>query len=464
MRVNVLARHDRELDEHLKRLNIPISVIGIRWYRLLFGREVSFADLMTLWDAIFADNFRLAKFLPAAMLISVRQKVLTSDFVGAYECLMSLQETIDIRKLIKYSMYLQDGQRYKRPEGVFVPVHPQSIRKDDQGHNVIPRSGTLPARQMPRKTSQAAAMQEMQRQRSNSMRRVPVRRASEMVNKTHHELGISDGYMENDPAVLKMNIEYTEKVMAISRLKLIQYVKGLRDNLPPAQQKAVGHYLDGLEELCAFMEPRAAAAAKQGNGQQRNGNTRYESPPVERAYAADELENGKIQATPRSSSGSPAVAAEFTSTPKSSAGGGSGQRILGKGSRSLSQQEAKTEFVKTLMKDCDTQKTASYLVEEENATESQTMIMTASMLNDLSHQSGSSSSGTGAMNGYASSYEYPEHRIPRMAQKVIGDRREVELLEIVKNDEEGEEDQREWSLGSDFVPSANPQGERRDSN
>lgn len=74
MRVNVLARHDPEVDEHLTRLNIPLSVIGIRWYRLLFGREVSFADLLTLWDAVFADNFRLAKFLPAAMLISVRQR------------------------------------------------------------------------------------------------------------------------------------------------------------------------------------------------------------------------------------------------------------------------------------------------------------------------------------------------------------------------------------------------------
>lgn len=74
MRANVLARYDPEVDTHLTRLNIPLSVIGIRWYRLLFGREVSFGDLLTLWDAIFANHFQLVKYFPAAMLISVREK------------------------------------------------------------------------------------------------------------------------------------------------------------------------------------------------------------------------------------------------------------------------------------------------------------------------------------------------------------------------------------------------------
>lgn len=73
MRVHVLEPHDKEVHEHLSRLKIPLSVIGIRWYRLLFGREFSFADLLSLWDAVFADDFQLVKFLPAAMLISVRQ-------------------------------------------------------------------------------------------------------------------------------------------------------------------------------------------------------------------------------------------------------------------------------------------------------------------------------------------------------------------------------------------------------
>lgn len=74
MRVNVLEKNDPEVDKHLNNLNIPLSVIGIRWYRLLFGREVSFGDLLILWDAIFSDDFKLIKFLPAAMVISVRQK------------------------------------------------------------------------------------------------------------------------------------------------------------------------------------------------------------------------------------------------------------------------------------------------------------------------------------------------------------------------------------------------------
>lgn len=73
MRANVLSIHDPDVEHHLTRLDIPLSVIGIRWYRLLFGREFAFHDLLTLWDAIFADNFELIKYLPAAMLISVRR-------------------------------------------------------------------------------------------------------------------------------------------------------------------------------------------------------------------------------------------------------------------------------------------------------------------------------------------------------------------------------------------------------
>lgn len=376
--------------------------------------------------------------------------VLTADFIGAYECLMSLQDSVDVRRLIKYSMHLQDGQKYKRPEGVFVAVHPGNIRKMDNSSNGIARSGTMPSRPMARRSPKAQELQQQnQRPRANSMKRLPsvnkssVLLRSESLSGTNHELGISDGYLEDDPVLLKMNVEYMVKVMAISRLKLQQYVSRLRESLPGSERE-VATCLDGLEELCAFMEPRP-----QGNG------ANYASPPVERAYAADELENGRFQ-------GTPPPRGEFTSTPKTTTNG------RGVTTRGLSQQGAKTEFVRRAMvRDCD--RGESFVVgEEENASESQTMIMTASQLNELSRsESTSSSSGGGGgsslTNGgsgsgsFGSSYECPEHRIPRMAQRMIGNRREVELVEIVKGSEEGGH-----PLGKDFVPSTDPQGERRE--
>lgn len=140
---------------------------------------------------------------------------------------MGFQDSVDVRRLIKYSMYLQDPQKYKRPDGVFVPVHPKNIRKE-QPKPVIARSDTLPSRPAPKRSPRA---QEMLRPRANSLKqRIPAVNTS-MATGNNHELGVSEGYFEDDPAVLKMNVEYMVKVMAISRLKLQQYVNGLRDSV-----------------------------------------------------------------------------------------------------------------------------------------------------------------------------------------------------------------------------------------
>lgn len=217
----------------------------------------------------------------------------------------------------------------------------------------------------------------------------------------------------------------------------------LNSKNPP---KEIAHCLDGLEELSAFMAPRPRInPAAQRNGL-ANTSASYLSPPVERAYAADELENGK-----------------YTSTPKTLPPVQTSSRVVqpNKGSKSMSEQEVKSEFVRTL-KDSEGSNDDFVMVEEENASESQTMLMTASILNDLNQSSSNasvSSTNGGSSFTHATSYECPEY--PRIAQKVIGTRLEVELVEMRHH--EGEEDKCS-SLGSDYVPSANPQGERRDSN
>lgn len=393
---------------------------------------------------------------------SSSSSVLTSDFVGAYECLMSVQDSIDVRKLIKYSLYLQDGQKYKRPEGVFVAVPPRHIHTSPDRQRRIQRSGTMPSRAEPIRRSP-----KLPRGRANSLKRIPavntlIRADLSMSGSNSHELGISDGYLEDDPAVLKMNIEYLMNIMAISRLKLQQFANGLRENLPATNQKEVSHCLDGLEELCAFMEPRPPQGHRKrngGGGGEAGPSTRYASPPVERAYAADELENGRIQVTPGAN--------EYTSTPKRMVNGGEGGRSA--------VVETKTDLGRKIS--CATTTGTTNFVVEENATESQTMIMSASILNDLSQtsvNSGGSNSPNGGSFLLASSYEYPEHSIPREAQRVIGNRREVELVEMVKGVGEEQEDGHGMMMGgsqhayhhsmiSDFVPKRDPQGERRDS-
>ncbi|KAG0083734.1 hypothetical protein BGZ92_010517 [Podila epicladia] len=51
-----LERVDNELFLHLRSLEIQPQLFGIRWFRLLFGREFPMEDVLNLWDGIFAQD------------------------------------------------------------------------------------------------------------------------------------------------------------------------------------------------------------------------------------------------------------------------------------------------------------------------------------------------------------------------------------------------------------------------
>lgn len=72
----ILAKEDLHLHNHLLKLEIPLSLFGIRWLRLLFGREFPLHDLLVVWDAIFAEDekFDLINYLCVAMLVRIRDK------------------------------------------------------------------------------------------------------------------------------------------------------------------------------------------------------------------------------------------------------------------------------------------------------------------------------------------------------------------------------------------------------
>lgn len=55
----LLAKVDRQLQEHLDELLIEPQVYALRWVRLLFGREFTIQQVMQLWDAIFVESFGL---------------------------------------------------------------------------------------------------------------------------------------------------------------------------------------------------------------------------------------------------------------------------------------------------------------------------------------------------------------------------------------------------------------------
>lgn len=72
----ILIKEDLHLHNHLLKLDIPLAIFGIRWLRLLFGREFALQDLLLLWDAIFGEceQLSLVNYIVVAMLIRIRDK------------------------------------------------------------------------------------------------------------------------------------------------------------------------------------------------------------------------------------------------------------------------------------------------------------------------------------------------------------------------------------------------------
>ncbi|KAJ1559061.1 TBC1 domain, member 5, partial [Cladochytrium tenue] len=82
---------DPELHAHLNTLGIEPQLYGLRWLRLLFGREFEFADLLILWDGLFADDPNLG------LVDWVAHLVLDGDYSMAMHRLMNFppKESLD---------------------------------------------------------------------------------------------------------------------------------------------------------------------------------------------------------------------------------------------------------------------------------------------------------------------------------------------------------------------------------
>ncbi|KAG0227722.1 TBC1 domain, member 5 [Actinomortierella wolfii] len=81
---------DMQLYNHLTSLEIQPQLFGIRWFRLLFGREFPMDDVLVLWDGIFSTD-----------------PVLESDFSMCLHKLMRYPPCKDVRIFIKQGIYLQ---------------------------------------------------------------------------------------------------------------------------------------------------------------------------------------------------------------------------------------------------------------------------------------------------------------------------------------------------------------------
>ncbi|XP_065280683.2 TBC1 domain family member 5-like isoform X1 [Dermacentor albipictus] len=129
---SMLKAHDFAIYTHLENMEIPLHVFGIRWLRLLFGREFILPELLILWDAIFADSlaFNLVDYIFVAMLICIRKPLLNSDYAKCLSFLMKYPAGRNVTYILQLALHLKDAKKYLKPgEQEFEVYSPSLVTK-----------------------------------------------------------------------------------------------------------------------------------------------------------------------------------------------------------------------------------------------------------------------------------------------------------------------------------------------
>lgn len=112
-------------------MEIPLHIFGIRWLRLLFGREFGLPDMMIIWDAIFAESlsFDLVDFIFVAMIMCIREKLLNSDYTQCLSYLMKYPGGAFLTRIIQLALHLKYPMQYAKPCVPQLSQHNSAPRK-----------------------------------------------------------------------------------------------------------------------------------------------------------------------------------------------------------------------------------------------------------------------------------------------------------------------------------------------
>ncbi|CAG5041280.1 unnamed protein product [Parnassius apollo] len=119
---------DFELATHLTECNISMELFGIRWLRLLFGREFPRSEIPHLWGFIFADGPIMPNlhYIIVAMLISMKDALLESGSGAALSALMR-PVCVPARYVCALALHLRSPHLHPRPPPPPPPPPPRQI-------------------------------------------------------------------------------------------------------------------------------------------------------------------------------------------------------------------------------------------------------------------------------------------------------------------------------------------------
>lgn len=277
IRDKILAKEDLHLHNYLLKLDIPLHIFGIRWLRLLFGREFPLLDLLMLWDAIFADSdrFDLPNYILVAMLIRIRDKLLLNDYTTCLTYLMRYPTNVDINLILRHALHMQNPKKFDRPANAFIyfTMNAESSQNQSTSQKYVPGSAPPVRKIMPNSTI-SQLRTEMppteKRQRSSSLSNdskfhkqiidIQYKNALDLAalvrlkGTPEADKVIIDGYSENSPELLRLELKNAQTIINISRNKLQNYLDTIKKHTSTKPSEELGKALDGIEELCSLLD------------------------------------------------------------------------------------------------------------------------------------------------------------------------------------------------------------------
>jgi hypothetical protein len=146
----LLKKFDPQLEQYLTDLNVLPHLYGLRWVRILLGREFHLEDLLTIWDGLFAydASLSLLDYICVAMLIYIRGHILQHEYADVLKRLFKFPPVEHVLIFIERAIELKDGPKAQKPQ--------QSAPLDDTVLAIEPQPAPAPSLLEPRPPKPAA--------------------------------------------------------------------------------------------------------------------------------------------------------------------------------------------------------------------------------------------------------------------------------------------------------------------
>ncbi|ORX98101.1 RabGAP/TBC [Basidiobolus meristosporus CBS 931.73] len=260
----LLKVYDPQLYAYLESLQIEPQLYGIRWLRLLFGREFPLEELPRLWDGIFADgaDLGLVDYICVAMLLYIREDLLAADYAMCLHRIMKFPSVADLTIFIKQALHLRDHPNFDGGSKIIFQNARNAGRQAPTLFNYPNEEPAKPGNQRARRT-QSDTTGNITAAKPHTGRVHPPRKRDEaiaQINKAMHDIKKTVNPLQS---YLKRTLSYNQKVQhdsssnepdfqSIYEHAIPQSVPASEDPIPGKSKSQVGASVEALDSPVTF--------------------------------------------------------------------------------------------------------------------------------------------------------------------------------------------------------------------